>query len=111
LEAGELDMKAILLGTYTPNALKGLMQGSDRKSAVEALFNQVGATLDSITFTRGRYDVVVTAEFPNSTSLMGATTALKASGAFAETEYLEAVDLPSIIESANKAANVYKPAG
>ena len=52
-------MKAILLGTYTPNALKGLIAGSDRKAAVEAILNEVGGALESLSFTRGEYDVVV----------------------------------------------------
>ena len=46
-------MKAILLGTYTANALKGLMAGSDRKAAIEALLNEVGGSLESLSFTRG----------------------------------------------------------
>ena len=74
-------MKAIVLGAYTPNALKGLMSGSDRKAAVAAILNEVGATLESLTFTRGEYDVVVTANFPDATSLIGVATAIKASGA------------------------------
>ena len=104
-------MKAILLGAYTPGALKGLMSGSDRKAAVEAILSEVGGSLESITFTRGRYDVVVIANFPDATNLIGAVTAIKASGAFSKADYLEAIDMPSVIEAAKKAASAYKPAG
>ena len=103
-------MKAMLLGTYTPEALKGLMGGSDRKASVEALLSQVGGSLESIMFTRGPYDVVVIAEFPDSTSLVGTVTALKAGGSFSQTAYLEVIDLPSVIKTANKAAGAYTPA-
>ena len=104
-------MKAILTGTYTAEALKGLMGGSDRKAAVEAVLSQVGGTLESIMFTRGSIDVVVIAEFPDSTSLVGTALALRASGAFSNAEYLEVVDLPSVVEAAKKAAGAYPPAG
>ena len=104
-------MKAILRGTYTAEALKGLMGGSDRKAAVEAVLSQVGGALESIMFTRGSIDVVVIAEFPDSTSLVGTALALRASGAFSNAEYLEVVDLPSVVEAAKKAAGAYTPAG
>ena len=41
---GENIMKMILLGKYTANALAGLIAGSDRKAAVEALLSQIGGT-------------------------------------------------------------------
>tara|TARA_Y100000588_G_scaffold289725_1_gene308356 strand:- start:753 stop:1067 length:315 start_codon:yes stop_codon:yes gene_type:complete len=104
-------MKAIVLGAYTPNALKGLMSGSDRKAAVEAILNEVGATLESIAFTRGEYDVVVTATFPDVTSLIGVATAVKASGAFEKAIYLEELNISVVIDAAKKAAGAYTPAG
>ncbi len=104
-------MKAILLGTYTPNALKGLMSGSDRKAAIEAILNEVGGTLESLSFTRGEYDVAVVATFPDSTSLIGVVTAIKASGAFEKATYLEELNIADVIDVANKAAGAYTPAG
>ena len=104
-------MKAILLGTYTANVLKGLMAGSDRKAAIEALLNEVGGSLESLSFTRGEYDVVVVATFPNTTSLVGVATAIKASGAFEKATYLEELDIAEVIGVASKAADAYMPAG
>ena len=92
-------MKAILLGTYTANALKGLMAGSDRKAAIEALLNEVGGSLESLSFTRGEYDVAVVA------------TAIKASGAFEKATYLEELDIADVIGVASKAADACAPAG
>jgi uncharacterized protein with GYD domain len=104
-------MKVMLLGTYTPAALKGLMDGSDRRAAVDAMLGKVGGTVQELFFTRGEHDVVVIAEFPDGTSLVGASLALKASGAFQSASYLEVLDMPAVIEAAKKVASLYKPAG
>tara|TARA_B100000029_G_scaffold182606_1_gene180230 strand:+ start:590 stop:904 length:315 start_codon:yes stop_codon:yes gene_type:complete len=104
-------MKGIVLGAYTPNALKGLMSGSDRKAAVQAILDEVGATLENLTFTRGEYDVIVIADFPDAASLIGVTTAVKASGAFEKALYLEELDIADVIAVANRAAKAYTPAG
>ena len=104
-------MKAMFLGTYTPAALKGLMDGSDRRAAVEVMLGTLGGSVQDLFFTRGEHDVVVIAELPNGTSLVGASLALKASGAFQSATYLEVLDMPAVIEAANKVASAYKPAG
>ncbi|TGR94462.1 GYD domain-containing protein, partial [Mesorhizobium sp. M2E.F.Ca.ET.209.01.1.1] len=52
-------MKVTILANYEPHAAKGLMQGSNREAAVQALFESVGGRMNSLTFTRGLYDVVV----------------------------------------------------
>ena len=104
-------MKMLFLGSYTPNALKGLIAGSDRKSAVEAILSQVGATLDQMLFTRGEYDIVVIASAPDETNLPGVTAALRASGAFEKAIAVEEVDISEVIDTAQKIASVYKPAG
>lgn len=104
-------MKVVLLGAYTPNALKGLMSGSDRQAAVKAILKEVGGTLEDLIFTRGEYDVVVLATVPDSTNLIGMVTALKASGAFEKATYLEELNIAEILSVANKVAGAYRPAG
>ena len=104
-------MKVIFLATYTPNALKGLMAGSDRRAAVEAIMQKVGGKIDDMWFTRGEFDVVVTGNLPDSTNVIGVTTALKASGAFEKAISLEELNISDVIEVANKAASAYTPAG
>ena len=104
-------MKMVFLGSYTPNALKGLIAGSDRQAAVEAILNQVGATLEQMLFTRGEYDIMVIASAPDDTNLPGITAALRASGAFEKAISLEEVDINEVIDTAQKIASVYKPAG
>ena len=104
-------MKALLMGSYTPAALKGLMAGSDRRGAVDKILASVGGSVHDLYFTRGEHDVVVVVDVPDTTSLVGVSTALKASGAFSSATYLEVLDLPSVIEVANKVAAGYTPAG
>ncbi|MBH68587.1 MAG: GYD domain-containing protein [Rhodospirillaceae bacterium] len=104
-------MKMMFLGSYTPNALKGLIGGSDRKAAVEAILDQVGGTLDQMLFTRGEYDIVVIASAPDNTNLPGITAALRASGAFEKAVALEEVDIKEVVETAQKISGAYKPAG
>ena len=104
-------MKVILMAKYAPNALKGLIGGSDRHAAVKALMDAIGGTADSIVFTGGEYDVVVNIEVSDQVKLLGLVLAIKASGAFEKAEYLEEIEIEKVIEVARKAAQSYSPAG
>ncbi|TGQ49864.1 GYD domain-containing protein [Mesorhizobium sp. M1C.F.Ca.ET.193.01.1.1] len=104
-------MKVTILANYEPHAAKGLMQGSNREAAVQALFESVGGRMNSLTFTRGLYDVVVNGEVPDQVAGMGMTLAVRASGSVRDLVVLEELDMKAVIAAANKAAGVYKPAG
>ncbi|RWD80670.1 GYD domain-containing protein [Mesorhizobium sp.] len=104
-------MKVTILANYEPNAAKGLMQGSNREAAVQALFESVGGKMHSLVFTRGLYDVVVNGEVPDQVAGMGMTLAVRASGSVRDLVVLEELDMKAVIAAANKAAGVYKPAG
>ena len=108
---GEFTDESNLTWNVYGEGLKGLMAGSDRKAAIEALLNEVGGSLESLSFTRGEYDVVVVATFPNTNSLVGVATAIKASGAFEKATYLEELDIAEVIGVASKAVGAYTPAG
>jgi len=97
-------MNIILLGTYNPAALKGLMSGSDRRAAVDGALAAVGGTVEHLAFTRGGYDVVVRATVPDSTSLIGLVVAIKATGAFEKADYLEEIDMSAVLDAAGKVA-------
>ena len=71
-------MRTIFLARYAPNAVKGIIQGSDRQSAINALLESVGGKLESLTFTRGEFDVVVIAELPDQSTAMGVAMAVEA---------------------------------
>lgn len=104
-------MKVIFLACYAPNAMKGLIAGSDRKAAVTALLESVGGSLESLSFTRGEYDICVVCQVPDQTAGMGLTMAIGASGAFTRISILEELDADAVVAVAQKAASVYKPAG
>jgi len=104
-------MKAVVLGKYTPHALKGVISGSDRQAAIKALMDVVGGSVESAIFTRGEYDVVVTVEIGDQVKLMGLVAAIRASGAFEKADYLEQIDLDSVVGVAGEATKVYTPAG
>jgi uncharacterized protein with GYD domain len=104
-------MKVLLLGKYAPQALKGLIAGSDREAAVKKLMEAVGGATDYVAFVRGKYDVVVRVEVKDQETAMGLVIAIKASGAFEEADYLEEIDMPHVIEAAKTAANAYMAAG
>ena len=104
-------MKTIYLANYLPHAIKGLMQGSDREAAIKALTESVGGTLESVVFTRGVYDIVVTADLPDQDAALGLAMAVRASGSVTDVVVLEGLDMKPILATAQKAANAYKPAG
>ena len=104
-------MRTIFLACYAPHAVKGLISGSDREAAVKALLEPVGGKLVSLAFTRGEYDVVVTADLPDLSTGVGVTMAIQASGAFTRMTVLEQLDMGPVLAAAQKAVKAYKPAG
>ncbi|AZO69854.1 MAG: GYD domain-containing protein [Mesorhizobium sp.] len=104
-------MKVTILANYEPHAAKGLMQGSNREVAIQALFESVGGKMSSLMFTRGMYDVVVNGEVPDQVAGMGMALAVRASGSVRDMVVLEELDMKAVLAAANKAAGAYKPAG
>ena len=104
-------MRTIFLACYTPHAVKGLIEGSDREAAVRALLEAVGGKLESLLFTRGEYDVAVIVDVPDRNTGVGVTMAVQASGAFSKFTVLEELDMGPVLAAAQKAAQAYKPAG
>ena len=104
-------MRTIFLACYTPHAVKGLIEGSDREAAVRALLEAVGGKLESLLFTRGEYDVAVIVDVPDRNTGVGVTMAVQASGAFSKFTVLEELDMGPVLAAAQKAAQTYKPAG
>ena len=102
--------RMVFLGCYTPASWKGIIGGSDRKAAVQALMDQVGGTVETVMFTRGEFDVMATADLPDQASGIGVAMAIHASGAFTRISLLEELDMEAAIAAAQKAAAVYTPA-
>ena len=101
--------RIIMLGTYSSAGLKGLISGSDRRAAVQALMSAVGGTCHDIHFTRGKYDVAVDCTLPSQEAVMGAAAAIKASGGFEIADYVEIVDIDAVKAEAQKIAKAYAP--
>ena len=104
-------MRVIFLANYAPSAVKGLIQGSDREAAIKALFQSVGGQFESVVFTRGAFDVVVTGTVPDQAAGLGVAMAVRASGSVSELCVLEQLDTKPILAMAQKAVGAYKPAG
>lgn len=104
-------MRAIYLANYAPNAVGGLIRGSDRVAAVTTLMESVGGKLESLMFTRGEFDVVIIADLPDRNAAVALTMAVEASGAASRISLLEELDMSEIVPLAQKAAKVYEPAG
>ena len=104
-------MRAIFLGCYAPNAVKGLIAGSDREAAIKTLLDTVGGKLESLMFTRGEYDVIAIVELPDRSTAVGVTMAVQASGAFTKLTVLDELDMKPVLAAAQKAAKAYQPAG
>ena len=104
-------MRTIFLGCYAPNAMKGLIAGSDREAAINALLGSVGGKLESLMFTSGEFDVVAVAEIPDREQGAGLTMAIKASGAFSKIIALEELNMAAVLPAAQTAAKIYEPAG
>lgn len=104
-------MRVIYLATYAPNAVKGLIQGSDREAAVRTLAESVGGKVESFAFTRGAYDAIITVTVPDQAAGLGIAMAVRASGSIAELVVLEQLDAKPILAAAQKAIGAYKPAG
>ena len=104
-------MRTIFLGCYAPQAVKGLIAGSDREAAIKKLLGTVGGTLETLMFTRGEYDVIAIAEIPDSNAAVGLTMAVQASGAFTRMSVLNELDMGPVLDAARTAAEVYEPAG
>jgi uncharacterized protein with GYD domain len=104
-------MRIVFLANYAPHAVAGLIKGSDREAAVNALLNSVGGKLESLMFTRGEFDIAVVAEMPDQATGMGLTMAIRASGAFSKISILEELNMEPILAAAQNAAKVYTPAG
>ena len=51
-----------MMGTYSADGMKGIVGGSDRAAAVDAVVKAVGGSLNHFSFTRGEHDIIVDVE-------------------------------------------------
>ena len=99
-----------MMGTYSADGMKGIVGGSDRAAAVDAVVKAVGGSLNHFSFTRGEHDIIVDVEAPSVASMMGVMAAVRASGSFESVSYLECIDMSPVVSEAQTISASYKPA-
>lgn len=81
IEGGKRVPKYLYLASYTTDAWKGMIETPpDRSSAVAALVESVGGSLDSVFWSTGDFDVVVIADLPDETAAAAVSVAVTSSG-------------------------------
>jgi uncharacterized protein with GYD domain len=103
--------KFLIKGTYTAEGAKGLIKegATGRKAAVQKALEGLGGKLDSMYFTFGADDVIVTCDVPDTISGLALSLAVNASGAvrISTTPILSVED----VDVACKKVVNYRPAG
>jgi uncharacterized protein with GYD domain len=103
--------KYLLMGSYTPDGVKGLMKdgGAKRKAAAEAAIKSVGARMESFYFAFGEHDLYAVVDAPDNATLAGVALAINAAGA----ARLKTVVLlsPEDVDDALKKGAKYTPPG
>ena len=106
--------KFYMMAKYTPEALKGFMSkpSDDRKAAVNKLVEYVGGKVLTIDIVRGPYDLIISVDGTDFTSVAGAKIAVQSTGMVSDAVILEAVDMTEIVTKAGTALGNYsKPGG
>ena len=105
-----MSVRCLFLGNYTAESLKGILGGSDRMAAVKGVVEAAGGTVNTVSFARGPYDVVVDMNLPSHEMMMGAMATVRASGSITDAIYIELIDGDPVWEAARSIAGAYKPA-
>lgn len=105
--------KYALFFKFTGDTVKGMMdRPSDRAAVVAKLLEGVGGRLESYYLMFGAWDGFVVCEAPDSSSAAAVSLAVTSTGAFAEFEtheLIELADLPGILAKASSLT--YTPPG
>ena len=104
--------KYLTLGTYTNEGAAGLVgaENVDRRAAMDAMCNSVGAKLVDYHITRGAYDFCVIAEADSFAQIASMPLTAKGSGAVDNLVTLESVDIEEI-RSVAKGVQYTPPGG
>ena len=102
----------LTLGTYTNEGAAGLVgpDYSDRRAAMDAMHNSVGAKLVDYHILRGQYDFCVISEVDSFAVVASMTLMARGSGAVDNVVTLESVDVEEI-RSVAKGVKYTPPGG
>ena len=105
----------ITQGNYTQKAMQGLVENpQDRKGAVAALMESVGARLLEYYVTTGKYDFLVITEGDNLTDLVAGMMVAGSTGGVANLNTVQAMttaEAKIAMEKANAAQSSFQSAG
>ena len=104
-EGQNISVKYLILGKYTADSIKGMMGGSDRIAAVQAVVKAAAGTVNMVSFTRGHFDIVLDMNLTSQEMMIGALATVKASGSIEEAMYLECVEGNPIFDAARSIAS------
>jgi uncharacterized protein with GYD domain len=105
-----MTIRAILMGAYNSEGAKGIIGGSDRMAAIQAVAKAAGGSVNFASFLRGPMDIIVDFNVPDTNTLMGIAAMAHASGTFSRLEVHECIDNGPIVAAAQKISKSYVPA-
>ena len=106
-------MKFIVLAKYTKQGTDGWLENpdEDRRSMLSGLSQKIGGQLLDLSYTRGEYDVVASVEAPSLDTMTALKLSMIKTGAIAEMNILEDIDLNAIAKQGAQMIGLYKAPG
>jgi len=106
-------MQFLVLGSYSNDALGGVVASpeDDRRAAVSAMMEKVGAKMLSMHFLRGQYDFAIMGEADSFDDVAAVKMLVAASGAMKELTIMEVVDINAIATKASAITGAYRKPG
>ena len=105
-----MSIRAIMMGAYNSEGAKGIIGGSDRMAAVKAVAEAAGGSVNHVSFLRGKMDIIVDFNVPDTASMMGIMAAAHASGSFTSLEIRECINNAPVVAEAQRIMKAYVPA-
>lgn len=65
IEGNEYVSKMLIFFKYTSDSIKGILSGSNRMTAIKAIVEAAGGSVNMVSFTRGSFDVIVDMNLPS----------------------------------------------
>ena len=105
--------KFVLLAKYTKQGTDGWLDNpdEDRRAMVNGLASKLGGGLIDIVYTRGDYDVIAILNAPDAETILSLKLAMIKTGAIAELNIHEEIDLSAVARKGGSMIGLYKAPG
>ena len=105
--------KFVLLAKYTKQGTDGWLDNpdEDRRAMVNGLASKLGGELIDIVYTRGDYDVIAILNAPDAETILSLKLAMIKTGAIAELNIHEEIDLSAVARKGGSMIGPYKAPG